>query len=340
VKAVYFESHGDSANLQYGKFADPLPASDEVRLRVQAVGLNWLDVEILRGIPALKTPLPMITGADCAGVIDRIGSEVIGWSPGEKVLVNPWYVEAGQRVGEMLGESRLGALAEYTVVRAAQLIRLPADISFNEAACLPVAYGTAHRMVMGRGRVARGEKVLVLGASGGVGVASVQLCSQVGAYVIAVASSTEKCNRLAQLGASETINSSEGNFVEIVRAQHGTLMRGGGVDIVINFVGGETWEQGLKCLKHHGRVLTCGAVGGHRPTTNLRYIFGGELTIIGSDGWMPEDLQALLTMVRSREMLPVISNVLPLHKGQEAVRLLEHRNVLGKVIVEPWSNDF
>jgi alcohol dehydrogenase len=112
-------------------------------------------------------------------------------------------------------------------------------------------------------------------------------------------------------------------------------MRGGGLDVIINFIGGDTWEKALKCLKYQGRVLTCGAAGGYRPTTNLRYIFGGELTITGSDGWLPEDLDALLRLVESKQLSPIISAVLPLAKGQAAVQLLEQRQVFGKVIVEP-----
>ena len=145
----------------------------------------------------------------------------------------------------MMGETRPGALAEYCVARASQLIRLPDAVSFEDASCLPVAYGTAHRMLFTRGKVAAGEKVLILGASGGVGTACVMLCKSVGAHVVACASTDAKCERLKELGADETLNYAEIDFVRHTREATGTLFRGGGYDAVVNYSGGDYWAKSL-----------------------------------------------------------------------------------------------
>lgn len=335
MKALYFEAHGGLDRVQYGDFPDPVVQPGWVKVRVTAASLNWLDIETLRGMPNVPVPLPMVTGGDCVGEIAELGRGVTGWRKGERVLVDPYHVEPGVRKGDMLGETRPGALAEYVVVRSSQLIRLPDSISDGVGSCLPVAYGTAYRMITTRGQVRAGEKVLILGASGGVGTACVQLCRRLGAYVIAVASSAEKCEKLAGLGADETIDSSSLDFAEEVRRRHGTLMRGGGVSVIINYVGGDTWAKAFRCIAQHGRVLTCGAAAGAKPQTDLRYIFSAEMTIIGSDGWGPGDLQALIALVAEGTMYPPIAATLPLADGRKGLALLEQRAVFGKVVLVP-----
>jgi alcohol dehydrogenase len=203
------------------------------------------------------------------------------------------------------------------------------------ASCLPVAYGTAQRMLVTRGCLHEGETVLILGASGGVGTACVQLAKSLGAVVIAVASTAEKCALLQALGADETVNSAVTDIVEHARRTTGRLFSGGGYDVVVNFTGGDTWAPSLRCAKMGGRVLTCGATAGYDPPTDLRYIWTGELDVRGSDGWERDDLTALLDAVRSGRLKPVIDRVLPLDRAIEGLRLLEGRAVFGKVVIAP-----
>jgi alcohol dehydrogenase len=335
MKAVFFEQHGGPEVLRYGELPDPVPGPGEVRVRVRACSLNYLDIFSRRGMPGIRIELPSITGGDCAGEIDLLGAGVEGWRSGQRVLVDPIHIDRASGRIRMLGENCRGAFAEYVVVDASQLVPLPDDVRDEDAACLPVAYGTSHRMLFTRGELRAGEKILILGASGGVGTSSLLLAILRGAYVIAAAGSAEKCARLRELGADETLDYSNTDFAAYVRERTGGMLRGGGYDVVVNFTGGDTFAPSLRCLRVGGRLLTCGATAGFEAKTDLRYIWTGELDVRGSNGWRREDLHALLDLVRTRQLHPVIDRVLPLSRGIEAVRLLEERRFFGKIVVQP-----
>ena len=335
MKAVFFEAHGGPEVLRYGDFPDPEPGPREVRVRVRACSLNYLDVFSRRGMPGIRIELPSITGGDCAGEVDLAGPEVDGWKPGTRVLVDPVHIDRATGRMRVLGENCRGAFAEYCVVDASQLIALPDDVRDEDAACLPVAYGTSHRMLFTRGGLKAGETILILGASGGVGTSSLLLAKLCGAYVIAAAGSAEKCARLRELGADETIDYATTDFAAYVREKTGGMLRGGGYDVVVNFTGGDTFAPSLRCLKLGGRLLTCGATAGFEAKTDLRFVWTGELDVRGSNGWRREDLTALIELVRTRKLRPVIDQVLPLSRGIEAVRLLEERRFFGKIVVRP-----
>jgi alcohol dehydrogenase len=215
---------------------------------------------------------------------------------------------------------------------------MPDEVSFADAAALPVAYGTAHRMMVTQGRVTAGERVLILGASGGVGTCCVFLAKMAGATVVACASSGAKIKRLHELGADHVIDYASADFMAEVHARFGKPHRrrsDGGVDVVINFTGGDTWVPSLRCLRRGGRLLTCGATAGFDPKTDIRYIWTFELQVLGSNGWTQDDLVTLLGMVAERRLAPVIDRVLPLSEAREGLRLLADREVIGKVIIEP-----
>jgi alcohol dehydrogenase len=225
-------------------------------------------------------------------------------------------------------------------VRAHQLIRSPERVSYADAAALPVAYGTALRMMYTRGRVAEGEKVLVLGASGGVGVCCVQLAKLVGAEVIACAGTDAKGARLKDLGADHVINYHTQDFAEAVYALYGKPSRRGantrrGVDVLVNYTGGDTWVKSLRCLRVGGRLLTCGATAGYAPAEDIRFIWTFELEILGSNGWMREDIHKLLEMVQSGTLKVLLHAKYPLEQAAEGLRVIEDREVFGKVVVTP-----
>lgn len=333
MKAIYFNEHGDLSVLRYGDIERPTAAPGWVTVRVRATSLNHLDIFSRRGMPGISIPLPSIPGGDAAGEIADLGAGVTGIEPGQRVLVNPAHVDLGKGIFDLLGESRRGALAEYCTVRAEQVIPLPSTVSYEDAACLPVAYGTAHRMLYERGRIRAGEKVLVLGASGGVGNACVLLAKRAGCHVIAAAGSDEKCQKLRALGADETINYRSEPFDDYIRRTTGSLLRGGGCDVVVNFTGGDTWARSLKCVKRHGRLLTCGGTAGYHPPTDIRYIFMAEMHIVGSTGWSREDLVACLDMVARGAWRPPIHRVFALEEGVEAMRVLEERDFFGKLVI-------
>ena len=334
MKAVVLSQHGDLQNLEYvSDFPDPAIQEGHVIIRVRATSFNYHDVFTVRGMPGIKVPMPMIIGLDMAGEIVETGAGVDDWKVGDRVLVNPLNREKG-----LMGEMMHGGLAEKCLVAEHQLIRMPADVSFEDAASLPVAYGTAHRMLITHDTVKSGDKVLVLGASGGVGTGCVILAKMLGAEVIACASSDEKAERLKSLGADHVINYKEVNFSKWVIENFGKPQRRtyeGGVDVVINFTGGDTWAPTLRCVKRGGKILVCGATAGYDPKEDLRYVWTFELQITGSNSFYDEDLRALLDLIQEGRIKPVIDEVLPLEQAVEGLRRIEDREVFGKVIVAP-----
>jgi alcohol dehydrogenase len=334
MKAVILEKHGGLDELKLAKdFPDPKVVDGHVVIRVKATSFNYHDVFTVRGMPGIKVPLPMIIGLDMAGEILEAGPGVSGWKPGDRVLVNPLNQQQG-----LMGEMMHGGLAEKCLVAEHQLIRMPGKVSFEEAASLPVAYGTAHRMIVTHDTIRKGDKVLILGASGGVGTGCVLLAKMLGAEVIACASSADKIKRLKNLGADHVINYKETDFSKWAVEQYGKPQRRtyeGGVDVVINFTGGDTWAPTLRCVKRGGKILVCGATGGYEPKEDLRYIWSFELKVIGSNSFYDENLKALMDMIQRRELKPVIDAVLALERAAEGLRLIESREVFGKVVVTP-----
>lgn len=334
MRALVLRQHGGLENLQLVKdHLKPKAKSGAVVIRVRASSFNYHDVFTVKGMPGIKVPLPVVIGLDMAGEIVEIGEGVSGWKTGDRVLVNPLNKKKG-----LMGEMLDGGMAEYCLVDADQLITMPDAVSFEDAASLPVAYGTAHRMLITHNTIRKGDRVLILGASGGVGTGCVILCKLLGAEVIACASSDEKMQKLRALGADETINYKEVDFSKWAIEKYGKPQRrsyDGGVDVVINFTGGETWVPSLRCLKRGGSLLVCGATAGHDPKEDLRYIWSFELKVIGSNSFYEENLIDLMKMIVDKKMKPVIDEVLPLEKAAEGLRLISDREVIGKVVVVP-----
>lgn len=335
MKAQVIRGHGAIDDITFEpNWPDPQPGSDDVVLRVKACTLNYHDLFTLRGMPGIKLNMPLIMGIDVAGEVASVGSQVTDWKVGERVMVDP----INRKLGKLLGEAMDGGLAELVKVDASQLVRLPADVSFDAAAALPVAYGTAYRMMVTRGKIAAGEKVLILGASGGVGTCCVQLAKLAGAHVVVASSSDEKLARLKEMGADDGINHQRDDFTKEVHRRYGKprfIGAGGGMDVVVNFTGGDTWVPSLRCLRNDGRLLTCGATAGFEPKEDIRYIWTFELNIIGSNGWLREDLDSLLGLIGQGKLVPIIDQRLPLEQTREAFRLLHERRVFGKVVVAP-----
>lgn len=336
MRAVVLHQHGELDSLVLDEnFPDPVVTDGHVIIAVGATSFNFHDVFTVRGMPGIKVPFPMIIGLDIAGQIIEVGSDVTDWKVGDRVLVNPLNKAKG-----LMGEMIHGGVAEKCLVSTDQLIRMPDKVSYAQAASLPVAYGTAHRMIMTHNTIKSGDKVLVLGASGGVGTGCVLLAKKLGAEVIACASSEEKIERLRQIGADHVINYQETNFSKWAIEKFGKPQRRsyeGGVDVVINFTGGDTWAPTLKCVKRGGKILVCGATAGYDPKEDLRYVWSFELQIIGSNSFYDENLKALMDMVAEGDFEPVIDEMLPLERAAEGLKLIESRKVFGKVIICPQT---
>jgi NADPH:quinone reductase-like Zn-dependent oxidoreductase len=334
MRALVLRTHGGLENLDVvDNHPVPQVAEGHVVIRVRASSFNYHDVFTVRGMPGIKVPLPVVIGLDMAGEITEVGAGVTGWKAGDRVLVNPVNKKKG-----LMGEMLDGGMAEYCLVAADQLVAMPAGVTFEEAASLPVAYGTAHRMLITHKTIEKGERVIVLGASGGVGTGCVILAKLLGADVIACASSDEKLARLKAMGADEVIDYTKTDWSKWAVEKYGKPQRRsyeGGVDVVINFTGGDTWHPSLRCLKRGGKLLVCGATAGYDPKEDLRYVWSFELKIIGSNSFYDEDLKGLMELIQQGKMKPVIDKVLPLEQAREGLRLIQDREVIGKVVVTP-----
>jgi alcohol dehydrogenase len=336
MRAMLTTAHGGPEVLQLrSDFPTPIAAPGEVLIRIAATAVNFHDIFTRRGMPGVKIKLPVITGSDIAGTVESLGAGVDPRWLGARVLIDP-VMRGGDRVG-MLGETVDGGRAQFIAVHASMLLDIPAKVSFEQAAALPLAYGTAYRMMITRGQVKQGERVMVLGASGGVGAACVQLACMIGAEVLAFAGSRSKLERLAALGATHVANYNERPFLDTLKDIYGKprINGTGGVDVAVNFTGGDTLPATQKCVKMNGRILCCGATAGFNLSLDARYWWTYEHTMIGSDGWLREDLSTLLKLVADGRLTPLIDKVLPLEQTAEAERLLEDREAVGKVLIKP-----
>lgn len=333
MKALVLNGHGDVDDLKVAEKPVPTVVPGHVVIRVRASSFNYHDVFTVKGMPGIKVPFPIVIGLDMAGEIVEIGDDVQGWERGARVLVNPLNKKKG-----LMGEMLDGGMAEYCLVSADQLIAMPEGVSFEEAASLPVAYGTAHRMIVTHNTIKPGDRVVILGASGGVGTGCVVLAKMLGAEVVAAAGSADKAERLKELGADHVINYKEVDFSKWVIEKYGKPQRRtyeGGADVVINFTGGDTWAPSLKCIKRGGSLLVCGATAGHDPKEDLRYIWSFELRVIGSNSFYDDNLAALMELIRTKKIAVQVDKVLPLEQAAEGLRMIRDREVLGKIVVTP-----
>lgn len=337
MRAVCLHEQGSIDNLTLEEnFPDPEAGEGQVVIRVRATALNYHDVFTCNGMPGIKVPMPMIIGLDIAGEIAEIGPGVEGWKVGDPVLVNP--LDPVTPTKGLMGEMLHGGTAELCLVDAARLIRMPEGVTFEQAASLPVAYGTAHRMMFSHGQLKEGERVLILGASGGVGSCCVLLAKLVGAEVVACGSTPEKLEALKSWGADHVINYKDQDFMKEIWGLYEKPHRrtySGGVNMVVNFTGGDTWVPSFRVLQRGGRLMTCGATAGFDPKTDLRFIWTFELKILGSNSWLPEDLTALMDLISQEKLKPIIDTVLPLDQTKEGVRMLADREVIGKIVITP-----
>jgi NADPH:quinone reductase-like Zn-dependent oxidoreductase len=348
MRAIVIHRHGGPEVLKFEpNWPDPQAGPDEIVVQVGACGLNFLDVFVREGMPGEPTHLPQITGGDIAGTVTAVGANVEQPAVGDRVVLNPsWGCGACEYCANglvprclrphMLGEMDPGGLAEYVKCPATQAIKIPGDYAFEKAACLPITFGTAYRMVVTRGRTQPGDVVLVLGAGGGVAIAAVQIAKLVGARVIATASTGAKLQRAKECGADEAINYvADERWDEAVRRLTGKR----GADVIIETVGSSTWEQSVRALGKGGRLVTSGATAGPIGQTDIRYVFRREQEILGSNGWTHEELVRVFDLAFQNKLQPVIDRVLPLERAAEGEIALERREVFGKVIICPGMRD-
>ncbi|NIM18835.1 MAG: zinc-binding dehydrogenase [Candidatus Latescibacteria bacterium] len=340
MRAIYFEEHGGPEVLKFGDLPDPEPGRGEVLMEVRAASLNHLDLFVRRGMPGFSIEFPHIPGSDASGVVAGLGEDVGGFEAGDRVLLNPSlscgkceYCIRGDaslcRTYHIMGETVNGTCCEKIVVPAENVIKIPAHISFEAAAAVPLVFLTAWRMLITRAALQPGEDVLILGAASGVGTACIQIAKRAGARVFAAASSEEKLELCRRLGADVVINYAEEDFVKRIKSETNKK----GVDVCVDYIGKDTWVNSLKSLARGGRLVTCGATTGYDPQTDLRHIFFRQLQIIGSTMGSKNDLLAPLQFLFRGEIKAAIDRVMDLEETAEAHRLMESRSVAGKIVL-------
>ena len=341
MKAAVFHDCGDASQIQIADVPKPQPGEGQALIRVHASAFNHLELWALHGPVDESYRFPMWTGSDISGVIEHLAADVSGWSVGDAVVVNPSLScgtcprclegEVSQCDDyDILGISGNGGNAEYVVANADKLLRLPAGFNFIKAAAAPLAYQTAWRAVVTRAKVQPGEDVLVLGASGGVAVAAIQICKMIGARVFAITSSEEKMQKVRQLGADFAINRHDPNPFDEVRR----LTRGRGVDLVIENTGAATWSDSQNVLRKAGRIVTYGRTTGRQAATNLSLLFWNEQTHIGSTMGSLNDFKTVMEHIFSGRLDPVIDSVYPLEAAREAYAHYERGEQFGKIVLQ------
>jgi NADPH:quinone reductase-like Zn-dependent oxidoreductase len=340
MKAVRFHEHGSPDVLRYERAPDPEVSPDDVLIEVRAAAVNHLELFVRRGLPGIT--LPRIPGADASGIVREVGSGVRDLAPGQRVTINPGLscgrceFCAGGYGSQCLtyrifGEHLDGTYAELLAVPAHNVLPIPDNLGFEEAAAAPLVFLTAWSMMITKGRIQPGEEILILGAGAGVGTAAIQIAKLAGCRVWAAAGSNEKLERARDLGADELINYSDEEFDRAVRER--TSKRG--VDVVVDYLGADTWLKSLRSVRRGGRILVCGATTGPKPETDLRHIFFRQLQIIGSTMGSPKDFQDVMKNVFGGRLKPIVDRVLPLAEAAKAHELIEARQVFGKVVLVP-----
>jgi alcohol dehydrogenase len=333
MRAAVLREHGEIENILIEEdFPEPELEPGWARIAVKATSLNFHDLFSRRGMPGISLPLPLVVGSDIAGEVVEVSDGVGEASVGDRVLIDPLNFQRG-----MIGERWNGGRAEYCVADASQLVPIPDNVSFEVASCIPLAYATAHRMMVTRGGVQGDDTVLVMGASGGVGTACVLLAKRVGATVISCASTQDKLERLSALGSDHGINYMEQNMREASWEIAGKprITGQGGVDLLVNCTGGGSWVDSTRCMRKGGRLVTCGATAGFEDQVDIRYVWTYEHSLLGSNGWHRSDITTMLDYASDKSLLPVIDKVMPLEEVHEAERLMEEREVCGKIVLQP-----
>ncbi|GAB4403460.1 MAG: zinc-binding dehydrogenase [Anaerolineales bacterium] len=341
MKAAVFYECGDASKIQIAEVPNPKIKPGQVLIEVHASAFNHLELWSLHGPDDGSYQFPMWTGSDISGVIAEVAPDVKDWKVGDAVAVNPSLsCERCEHClrGDVtlcndyhiLGSNGHGGNAEYIAVNANKLMKLPEGFDFITAAAAPLAYQTAWRAIVTRAKVQAGETVLVLGASGGVAVAAIQISKMLGAQVIAITSSANKMEKARFAGADISINRKDGKpFEEVLNYTNGR-----GVDVVVENVGALTWGDSQKVLRKGGRIVTYGRTTGHEATTNLSLLFWNEQTHIGSTMGSLQDFREMMESVFSGKLTPIVDSVYPLEQAREAYEYYERGEQFGKIVLK------
>ncbi len=342
MKAVRFHEFGHSGVLRLEEVDDPRPGPGEVTVRIRASALNHLDVDVREGISRFPVSLPHTLGVELAGDVEEVGEGVEAWQPGDRV--NPYimatcgecrYCTTGREslclAAGFISFTTGGGYAEKVAVKARQLVRIPDNVSYEDAAALQVAFATSWHMLFTRGNLRAGETVMVNSVGSGIGSAAVQLAKLAGAFVIGNASSEEKLARARELGMDVGINHRTEDVAERVME----LTDGRGVDLVYEHVGGELFQHGLDSLTKDGRLVICGGHSGEVVPFDIIPFFRTQKSVIGSFVYTKHEVERCFELAAHGKLKPLVHKTFPLEQAREAMELMERREHFGKILLTP-----
>lgn len=340
MRAAIFSRHGGPDVIGIEDVAVPEPAAGEVRVRVVAAGMNHLDLWVRRGLP-IDTVMPHIGGSDIAGIVEAVGSGVAETWLGERVVVDPslscgvceWCRRGEQPLCvdyRIIGEHTNGGFAEYVVVPAHNLLRVPDGYAMEAAAAAPLGFLTAWRGLTTRGRLSAGETALITGASGGVATAAIQIAKHLGARVHAV-TTAENIERVRLLGADVVYDRQQVDYSKEIWRD--TDRRG--VDLIFDSAGEQTWQQNLRSVARAGRIVVYGGTTGPRLETDARVLFWKQLEIIGTTMSSRTEFHDVMRLVFSGVLQPVVDVVWELARARDAHERLEAGRQFGRIVLKP-----
>lgn len=343
MKAVVFEEHGGVDVLQYKDVPEPQISPNEVLLKIRASGCNYNDIWARRGLPGMSVIMPHISGSDAAGEVVEVGSEVTSVKVGDEVVVfssfscgvceacargDVFFCRQFKIWGFQTGPLD-GAHAEYAKVPAFNVVPKPKNLTWEQAASMPLVLFTAWRMLVSRAKIKPGDFVLIWGAGGGLGTMAVQICKLHNAKAIAVANSDDKLEMASKLGAAYTVNRSKQDVSDEVRK----ITDRRGVDIAFEHVGEATWETSVRSLKWGGSLVTCGATSGFEAKTDIRLLWNKQLNFRGSHMANKAEFLEAWRWVESGDIKPVVLVALPLKEAGLAQQTMEGDQVIGKIVL-------
>jgi NADPH:quinone reductase-like Zn-dependent oxidoreductase len=342
VKAAYFKEHGGSDKILYGDYRDPVPGAGEALVRVRACALNQVDMLLLDGRFPPPEGLPHVNGCEVTGTVEAAGDGVRAVAPGQRVVIFPGfscgtceYCLRGERTVCVrygyLGAHRDGGYAELVKAPAANLVPLPEAISFEEGAALPLAMLTSWHALVVQAQLRPGQTVLVQAAGSGVGSSAIQIARLIGARVMTTVGSDDKIEFARALGAEHVVNYRTHDFVEAARSWTGKR----GVDVVVEHIGGETFERSLHVLTRLGTLISIGSHDTHWGRLDLRHVYSKNLRIVGTNLGSILELRAILDLVVAGRLRAVVDRVFPLADARAAVQHVLDRKNKGKVLLVP-----
>ena len=340
MRAAFFNEHGGLERILVGDIPKPDLKAGEVLVRVKYSSVNHLDIWVRKGWPGLKTFSPHVLGGDAAGVVEGLGEGSRLFKLGDEVIVHPGlscgHCEACTQGWEslcsqyaILGEQVSGTHSEWVSVPEKNLFLKPKNISFAEAAALPLVFSTAWQMLVGRAKVKAGDKVLIHGAGSGVSVIAIQIAKSLGLEVAVTSTQNEKLEKAKALGADIGLNSLVVDFSKEIKK-----IWPKGPDVILDHVGEVVWEQNIKCLKTGGTLVTCGATSGSSGLTDLKHLFFRQLSLLGSTMGNKKDFPIGIDLCAKGAIRSVVDKEFVLAEVSKAHAYLENKKQFGKVVIK------